>query len=118
MSEGRTCGSLRTGRARRGRREANAWEGGALTVWNSRIFYDKRMSQEVMVDSLGDEFKGYVFRITGGNDVRGLIPRPSPVLTNALPSPSPPSPFPPPRHCLASPSLRRRFAVHRSKVSP
>ena len=43
-----------------------------LTVYvaGSRIFYDKRMSQEVMADALGDEFKGYVLRITGGNDVR------------------------------------------------
>ena len=28
------------------------------------------MAQEVSIDSLGDEFKGYVVRITGGNDVR------------------------------------------------
>lgn len=28
------------------------------------------MSQEVAIDTLGDEFKGYVVRITGGNDVR------------------------------------------------
>ena len=27
-----------------------------------RVFMDKRMSQEVEGDSLGDEFKGYVFR--------------------------------------------------------
>jgi len=37
-----------------------------------RIFYDKRMSTEVPGDSLGDEFKGYVFRITGGNDKQGF----------------------------------------------
>jgi len=37
-----------------------------------RIFYDKRMSQEVPGDSLGDEFKGYIFRITGGNDKQGF----------------------------------------------
>ncbi|KIY74228.1 40s ribosomal protein s6-b [Cylindrobasidium torrendii FP15055 ss-10] len=37
-----------------------------------RIFYDKKMSQEVPVDGLGDEFKGYVFRITGGNDKQGF----------------------------------------------
>ena len=37
-----------------------------------RIFYDKRISQEVPGDSLGDEFKGYVFRITGGNDKQGF----------------------------------------------
>jgi small subunit ribosomal protein S6e len=30
------------------------------------------MAQEVPADALGDEFKGYVLRITGGNDVRPL----------------------------------------------
>merc|ERR1711871_1428410 len=35
-------------------------------------FFDKRISQEVDGDSLGDEFKGYRFRITGGNDKQGL----------------------------------------------
>ena len=38
----------------------------------SRVFYDKRISQEVPADSLGDEWKGYVFRITGGNDKQGF----------------------------------------------
>jgi ribosomal protein S6E (S10) len=28
---------------------------------------EKRMGQEVPADSLGDEWKGYVLRITGGN---------------------------------------------------
>ncbi|KIJ32158.1 hypothetical protein M422DRAFT_214003 [Sphaerobolus stellatus SS14] len=37
-----------------------------------RIFYDKKMSQEVPADSIGDEFKGYIFRITGGNDKQGF----------------------------------------------
>jgi small subunit ribosomal protein S6e len=37
-----------------------------------RPFYDKRISQEVSGDSLGDEWKGYVFRITGGNDKQGF----------------------------------------------
>ena len=37
-----------------------------------RIFYDKKMSQEVPGDSLGDEFKGYIFRISGGNDKQGF----------------------------------------------
>lgn len=32
---------------------------------------EKRMSQEVPADSIGDEWKGYVFRITGGNDKQG-----------------------------------------------
>merc|ERR1712159_472716 len=35
-------------------------------------FYDKRISQEVAGDSLGDEFVGYKFRITGGNDKQGF----------------------------------------------
>merc|ERR1712100_779740 len=35
-------------------------------------FFDKRISQEVDGDSLGDEFKGYRFRITGGNDKQGF----------------------------------------------
>merc|ERR1711881_29711 len=35
-------------------------------------FFDKRISQEVAGDSLGDEFKGYRFRISGGNDKQGF----------------------------------------------
>mmetsp|Transcript_74540 Transcript_74540/g.164795 ORF Transcript_74540/g.164795 Transcript_74540/m.164795 type:complete len:237 (+) Transcript_74540:71-781(+) len=35
-------------------------------------FFDKRMSTEVAGDSLGDEFKGYVFRVSGGNDKQGF----------------------------------------------
>merc|ERR1711934_190263 len=35
-------------------------------------FFDKRISQEVTGDSLGDEFKGYKFRISGGNDKQGF----------------------------------------------
>merc|ERR1711966_467016 len=35
-------------------------------------FYDKRMSTEESGDSLGDEFKGYVFKISGGNDKQGF----------------------------------------------
>jgi len=37
-----------------------------------RIFYDKKIAQEVAGDSLGDEWKGYIFRITGGNDKQGF----------------------------------------------
>ena len=36
------------------------------------IFMEKRMGAEVPADSLGDEFKGYIFRITGGNDKQGF----------------------------------------------
>jgi len=35
-------------------------------------FFDKRMAGEVPGDSLGDEWKGYVFRIGGGNDKQGF----------------------------------------------
>merc|ERR1711959_667847 len=35
-------------------------------------FFDKRVSAEVPGDSLGDEFKGYRFRISGGNDKQGF----------------------------------------------
>jgi len=38
----------------------------------TRIFYDKKMSQEVAGDALGSEWAGYVFRITGGNDKQGF----------------------------------------------
>jgi len=37
-----------------------------------RSFYDKRMSAEVEADALGDEWKGYSLRITGGNDKQGF----------------------------------------------
>merc|ERR1712154_727114 len=40
-----------------------------------------RMSTEVPADSLGDEWKGYVFRISGGNDKQGF-PMKQGVLTN------------------------------------
>ena len=37
-----------------------------------RFFYEKRMGAEVEADGLGDEWKGYVFRIAGGNDKQGF----------------------------------------------
>jgi small subunit ribosomal protein S6e len=46
-----------------------------------RIFYDKRMSQEIEGDALGDQFKGYIFKITGGNDKQGF-PMKQGVLVN------------------------------------
>ncbi|KAL0215962.1 hypothetical protein P9112_008146 [Eukaryota sp. TZLM1-RC] len=36
------------------------------------VLMDKRISQEIEGEHLGDEFKGYVFRITGGNDKQGF----------------------------------------------
>lgn len=46
-----------------------------------RGFYDKRISHEVEGDILGDDFKGYVLRIAGGNDAQGF-PMKQGVLTN------------------------------------
>ncbi|CAN6865894.1 unnamed protein product, partial [Brassica oleracea] len=37
-----------------------------------RAFYDKRLSQEVSGDALGEEFKGYIFKIMGGCDKQGF----------------------------------------------
>src|ERR1700712_990430 len=41
-------------------------------ILSSRHFYDKRMGQEVDGEVLGDEYKGYIFKITGGNDKQGF----------------------------------------------
>ncbi|KAI1728415.1 ribosomal protein s6e domain-containing protein [Ditylenchus destructor] len=46
-----------------------------------RIFFEKRMAQEVEADALGDEWKGYILRITGGNDKQGF-PMKQGVITN------------------------------------
>jgi len=46
-----------------------------------RALYDKRMSHEVDGQVLGDEFKGYIFRISGGNDKQGFSMKQG-VLTN------------------------------------
>merc|ERR1712087_189692 len=43
--------------------------------------YDKRMSQEVDGSTLGEEFSGYIFRISGGIDKQGFPMRQG-VLTN------------------------------------
>lgn len=37
-----------------------------------RVFMDRRMGAEVPGDSVGPEFAGYIFRITGGNDKQGF----------------------------------------------
>jgi small subunit ribosomal protein S6e len=47
-----------------------------------RGFYDKRMCSEVDGEILGDDFKGYIFKITGGNDKQGF-PMKQGVLTSA-----------------------------------
>lgn len=47
-----------------------------------RVFYEKRMGQEVPADSIGDEWKGYVVRVAGGNDKQGF-PMKQGVITNS-----------------------------------
>ncbi|KAG2392970.1 hypothetical protein C9374_009547 [Naegleria lovaniensis] len=37
-----------------------------------RSFFDRKMSEEVEGDNLGPEYKGYVFRIVGGQDKSGF----------------------------------------------
>jgi len=46
-----------------------------------RAFVDKRMAQEVEGDVLSEDFKGYVFKISGGNDKQGF-PMKQGVLTS------------------------------------
>lgn len=46
-----------------------------------RPFYDKRMAAECSAESLGDEWKGYLVRISGGNDKQGF-PMKQGVMTN------------------------------------
>jgi len=38
----------------------------------SRLFIDRRLAEEVPGDALGDDWKGYVIKITGGNDKQGF----------------------------------------------
>jgi small subunit ribosomal protein S6e len=45
---------------------------------------DKRMSQEVDGACLGTEFRGYIFRITGGNDKEGFAMKQGVLTTNRV----------------------------------
>ncbi|CDR38847.1 CYFA0S02e07008g1_1 [Cyberlindnera fabianii] len=49
-----------------------------------RVFYEKRIGQEVEGDSVGDEFKGYVFKISGGNDKQGFPMKQGVLLPNRV----------------------------------
>ncbi|EEZ98728.1 small ribosomal subunit protein eS6 [Tribolium castaneum] len=46
-----------------------------------RIFYEKRMGQEIDASPLGEQWKGYILRISGGNDKQGF-PMKQGVLTS------------------------------------
>merc|ERR1711992_408406 len=46
-----------------------------------RFFYGRRMAQEVSAECLGEQFKGYIVRVSGGNDKQGF-PMMQGVMTN------------------------------------
>ena len=46
------------------------------------MFYEKRIGATVEMDSIGDEWKGYICRIMGGNDKQGF-PMKQGVLTTS-----------------------------------
>ena len=46
-----------------------------------RFFYGKRMAAEVSAECLGEQWKGYIVRISGGNDKQGF-PMKQGVMTN------------------------------------
>jgi small subunit ribosomal protein S6e len=46
-----------------------------------RLFYEKRIGAEIEADTLGDEWKGYILRVAGGNDKQGF-PMKQGVLVN------------------------------------
>ncbi|KAL8397471.1 hypothetical protein RB594_004263 [Gaeumannomyces avenae] len=49
-----------------------------------RIFMEKRMGAEVSAEALGDEWKGYIFKITGGNDKQGFPMKQGVLLPNRV----------------------------------
>lgn len=49
-----------------------------------RIFYGKRIGSKVPADSLGEEWKDYVFEITGGNDKQGFPMKQGVLTTNRV----------------------------------
>lgn len=46
-----------------------------------RVLYDKRMAQEVNGEELAEEYRGYIFKISGGNDKQGFAMKQG-ILTN------------------------------------
>jgi len=38
----------------------------------SRPFFDRRMGYEIDGEVMGEDYKGYTFKITGGNDAQGF----------------------------------------------
>eukprot|EP01025_Chloroclados_australasicus_P014561 TRINITY_DN1683_c0_g1_i2.p2 TRINITY_DN1683_c0_g1~~TRINITY_DN1683_c0_g1_i2.p2 ORF type:complete len:252 (-),score=35.57 TRINITY_DN1683_c0_g1_i2:274-1029(-) len=50
-----------------------------------RAFYDKRLAQEVEGEALGDDYKGYIFKIAGGVDKQGFAMRQGVLTTGRVP---------------------------------
>jgi len=42
------------------------------SIFCRRNFYDQRIAQEIDGEALGEEWAGYIFRISGGNDQQGF----------------------------------------------
>lgn len=49
-----------------------------------RIFFEKRISEEVNADALGDQYKGYILKITGGLDKQGFAMRQGVLTSNRV----------------------------------
>ena len=43
-----------------------------LTIIYRAVFYDKKMGEEIDGALLGEQYNGYVFKITGGQDMQGF----------------------------------------------
>jgi hypothetical protein len=48
------------------------WSVGAFLTFCSRPFFERRMGQEIEGDVLGENYKGYIFKLAGGNDKDGF----------------------------------------------
>lgn len=48
------------------------WRVGAFLTWFSRPLFDRRMGQEMDGEVFGAAYKGYVFKLDGGNDKDGF----------------------------------------------
>ena len=43
-----------------------------FSFFSSRPFFDRRMGYEIDGEVMGEDYKGYTFKITGGNDAQGF----------------------------------------------
>ena len=45
---------------------------GPILTYFRAVFYDKKMGEEIDGGLLGEQYNGYVFKITGGQDMQGF----------------------------------------------